>query len=229
DVDTALAHVTRATGKPRVTWIGHSMGGMVAYARAGTYRDARIGQLVTVGSPGTFAPMSRLLLRAYATSGAMALMPAVPVAFFARFATPLAPSFLLEAAFYPGNLQHGEVGKLTRWSAANLAKSETRQMLLSTRRGEFVSSDGGVSYSAGLGDLVIPTLVIGGRRDRLADPMVVRETFERLGSADKELLIVGRASGFSEDYGHTDLVVGEPAAREVFPRIVEWLGRHEAR
>jgi polyhydroxyalkanoate synthase len=231
DVDAALAHVTRATGKPRVIWIGHSMGGMVAYARAGAYGDARIAELITVGSPGAFAPMSRVLLQAYEASGAMSILPAVPLAFFARIygalATPLVPTIFLEPMFYPGNLHHGEAYKMARYTATNLAKPETRQLLLGSRRGEFVSADGRLSYSRTLGAITIPTLVVGGRRDQLADPMVIRKTFEHLGSADKELLIVGRATGFSEDYGHTDLVVGEPAAREVFPRILDWLARHE--
>src|SRR5262249_26087016 len=137
------------------------------------------------------------------------------------------PTIFLDVMWYPGNFRHGEEYKLARYTATNLAKPETRQLLLSTRRGEFVSSDGLVSYTQGLGGVTVPALVVGGRRDERADPMVIRATFDRLGSADKELLIVGRASGFSEDYGHTDLVVGEPAAREVFPRILDWLVRHE--
>jgi polyhydroxyalkanoate synthase len=231
DVDAALAHVTRATGKPQVTWIGHSMGGMIAYARVGTYHDVRIAQLVTIASPGSFPPMSKVYLTAYKASGALALLPAVPVAFFARIygalATPFAPAIVLDAPFYRGNLKHGEEYTMASESAQNLAKPESRQLLESVRRGEFVSADGKVSYSRGLAEVTVPTLVIGGRRDELADPMVIRESFERLGSPDKELLIVGRAAGFSEDYGHTDLIVGEPATREVIPRILDWLVRHE--
>jgi pimeloyl-ACP methyl ester carboxylesterase len=90
------------------------------------------------------------------------------------------------------------------------------------------SRDHAVDYREGLCRATAPALLIAGSRDRLAPPAAVRAAFDRLGSADKELLVLGRETGTREEYGHGDLVLGCHAPTEVFPLLLAWLERHSA-
>src|SRR5262249_35813840 len=53
DAPALVPLVGRRTGAPSVTWIGHSMGGIVAIAHLARYPNPGIGRLVTVGSQVT--------------------------------------------------------------------------------------------------------------------------------------------------------------------------------
>ncbi|HEY2512212.1 MAG TPA: alpha/beta fold hydrolase, partial [Polyangiaceae bacterium] len=230
DVDALVSYVVAQTGARDVAWVGHSMGGMIAYAHLGTTGDPRIGALVTVGSPGFFAPASRNLIRFGQLSPALALLPALPMrslaAIDASLGLPVAPAMLTDTIAAKGNLPDDLYRDLERHSTTDAAKPELRQFLRSVALGEFVSADGRVSYTEALGSIHTPALVVVGRADELADPLVGRGVYERLASRDKELVVAGRAEGFAVDYGHVDLLLGPHARREIFPRLVGWLEAH---
>jgi polyhydroxyalkanoate synthase len=231
DMDALLGYVVAQTGARDVAWVGHSLGGMIAYARLGTTGDPRIGALVTVGSPGFFPPLSRHMLRFYELRGALDLVPVLPAEPLARLdgelALPIAPGILEDTIFVRKSIPPETYRLLEKAAVSNAAKPEMKQFLRGVRVNEFVSRDGSVSYTAGLSAIRTPTLVVVGRVDELADPLVGREVFERLASSDKELVVAGRGEGFSTDFGHVDLLIGGPAHREIFPRIVSWLKGHD--
>jgi polyhydroxyalkanoate synthase len=231
DADTLITHVLARTHAHDVAWVGHSLGGMIAYGRLGALHESRVGALVTVGSPGLFAPASRNLMKGVEAQGLMVLLPVVPTEPLAslegHLGIPLAPPMLRDTIFAKENLPPETYNVLEEIAVANATKRELRQFARSVQRGEFVSADGSVSYTAALGSITAPSLVVVGRADELADPLVGREVFERLGSKDKELVIAGRADGFSGDLGHVDLMVGPAARRDVYPRIVAWLAKHD--
>jgi pimeloyl-ACP methyl ester carboxylesterase len=141
----------------------------------------------------------------------------------------LSPRMLRDVIYARENLPPALYTRLEEAGVNDASKPELRQFLLSVRRGDFVSADGTVSYTEALREIHTPSLVIVGRADELADPLVGRGVYERLGSADKELVIAGRAEGFAADYGHVDLLIGPGARRDIFPRIEHWLERHDGR
>ena len=53
----------------------------------------------------------------------------------------------------------------------------------------------------------------------------VCDGFRALGGP-KEWLLVGEVNGAVADYGHMDLVIGERAPTEVWPRVLDFLERH---
>ena len=231
DMDALLSYVVAQTGAHDVAWVGHSLGGMIAYARLGSIGDPRIGALVTVGSPGFFAPMSHHLLRFDELSPVLWLLPVLPTEPLAwldgALGLPLSPAILNETIFAPNSIPRPTYRMLERIGVNDAANPELRQFLRGLHAGEFVSRDGRVSYTQGLSAIRTPALVIVGRADELADPLVGRGVFEQLASTDKELVVAGRGEGFSTDFGHVNLLVGPAARREIYPRIVAWLREHD--
>ncbi len=227
DVDAAISEVLQRTGAAKVNWIGHSMGGIVAYSRIGSLGEDRIANLVTIGSPMLVAPLDRSMLTAYRMQGAMVMVPVLPFRPLAHIGT-VVPSFLSSPIsrilIYEPNTDKGVVDRLMVTSTNNIAKAEIQQFIDAVNHGGLISRDKTLDYRANLRNIKIPVLIIGGRRDHLADPLAVRDVFDRISSRDKTMFIASRAEGLSEDYGHTDLVVGKRVNEEIFPHILKFLG-----
>ena len=86
--------------------------------------------------------------------------------------------------------------------------------------------DDGTDYEALFGKLEVPVLFLAGAGDRVeAPPRAVHALFKLVGSRDKTFLLCGRDGGFSEDFDHVGLLVSRAARREVWPKIIDWLGR----
>ena len=89
--------------------------------------------------------------------------------------------------------------------------------------GHFVSADRAVDYTARLGEVTVPTLMVAGDGDIISDVPSTVLTYRALGSSDKALMRFGKAEGNVADYGHCDLVWSRYAPKEIFPPVLDWL------
>ncbi len=226
DLPAALDFIRGHANQKKVLWVGHSMGGLLGLAYAGTRPDHDFAGLVTVGSPVFFhlhwaVTRSLTFAKWLAADGRFPLPPlaalgtllagrlpppraASPTANLKNIA-PAAQRMLLARSFAP--LWRGVLAQLEDW----------------VEHDAFRSVDRSVDYRAGVSRLTLPVFVIGGTVDGLAPPKVTREYFELLTTKDKELVLLGREGGQELDYGHGDLMVGKNARHEVYPRIGDWL------
>lgn len=78
---------------------------------------------------------------------------------------------------------------------------------------------------AGLADVQVPLLAAAGAGDTQDPAWACRKLFEQFGSAQKEYHCLGKADGFSQDYGHVDMLVSKGAQKEVWPLLAAWLLR----
>lgn len=228
DLDAAVEFVLKKTGAPKLNYIGHSMGGIIMHARLGTLGESRVANFVAIASPMSFLPYNNWTYKLYTMRGGMILLPVLPIRPMAMLGSVF-PDFLyapfLNAFFHPENTTSVVKNQLMRKSLNNISKPEIKQFIYMTEHGGMFSADGKISYKENLKNVSVPVYLLAGRRDELADPAVVREVYDRVGSKDKTFEIISRADGFVEDYGHTDLIFGKEAHKEVHPRIVDWLDK----
>lgn len=230
DMDTAITHVLEVTGKSKVNWIGHSMGGMVAYARLGTMSENRIENLVTIGSPFIFGLPGKNFRLWNSGSSLTGLLPVIPTGCIGKLSSysciSLVPdNYFGEMLWYEPNLPEGMLRKAERYASNNIATGVAEQFSNAVETGGLMSYDKKVSYVNHLNKVTVPALIIGGRRDHLAPPFVIREIYQKIGSKDKSLHIAGRMEGSSADYGHTDLFIGSGAYEDVIVPILRWLNQ----
>ncbi len=234
DVPAILDHVQRVTGKDRVNWIGHSLGGMLMFAyleiATPSQRD-RISNLVAMGSTIALdkSPQSDMLranhglrlLSHFASTG--------------RLGRPLMvvrlPGLETIDQFYysAANVDRTTVSRFYGYTLEDVGRGALRQLNPYLKSGRLVSADHAVDYVARLPDVKTPTLMIAGDGDVLSNIASTQITFNALGSADKTLLRFGRAEGCRDDYGHCDLVWSRHAAFEVFPPVIDWLDARQPR
>jgi pimeloyl-ACP methyl ester carboxylesterase len=237
DAPAAIGAVKRATGADRVFWVGHSLGGMVAYGVLMTPAADSVAGTITLASPGMsdvgdvwldpIVPMRSLLRYAPAS---------IPLRRLARLAAPFAGPLvrLLEQpvtdlGWHRDNLDVEIVRFMLRHGVEDLARSlmiefarwyETRRM--SDRYNLY-------SFADHMERIRAPMLVVAGGRDRLTPAGDIRGVAERIGSEDKEFVVVGRSTGFDHDYSHVDLVLGRHAPDEVYPLLGGWLDERRTR
>jgi pimeloyl-ACP methyl ester carboxylesterase len=230
DVPAVLDLVRAKTGAARVHWVGHSMGGMLAFAFLQGPAAEQVRSLVAVASPATFEHGSALPLP-------IGLVPRfrrlghVPQRAPARWLAPFAGWFHVpgsDIALAKGSLE----GRIVRRVMANLAEDlpygVAEQFVDWLHAGDFRNVAGTRSWRDGMARVRTPTLFVAGTADRLAVPDAVRAGYERLGTADKEYRLLGKAHGQAADYGHGDLLLSRRAPAEVFPLLEDWLLRHSS-
>jgi pimeloyl-ACP methyl ester carboxylesterase len=225
DLPRAFELVLARTGQPALDYVGHSLGGMLAFELLSRTHDPRVRRLVCVASGDARAllmgkarakgePRSvnvGMLLAPFALA-----WPYTPIEWATKLAawglalTPrwmfsLATADAVERQVLQRFLWHGTSGISAKkfWSFGSFYRR--------ARRG---ASEHVLSY---------PTLLITGTGDRTMPAARVRDVALRIAHADVRVVEFGRAQGHGADYGHTDLLIGRHAEREVFPCIAEFL------
>lgn len=229
DVPSAIDHVLDETDSDAIHWIGHSMGGMLLLAHAGSAENTRpIASGVTIGSPVQLnEPTVFKRIASYFMN--------LPNWIY-RFVRPfLMGGFLLQVYLIPWRLWFLILIERTYSREALRVISNVivprvnyrvpLQFLRWLGTGKWNSSDGRRNYRDNLSNVDVPMLTVIGGRDLLCPD---RETagFDRLGSPDKRLLKAARSEGFSRDYDHVSLVFAESARDELFTEIESWIASH---
>lgn len=224
DLPIAIEEMALHTGGKPAFVVGHSLGGLVAYAAASKLAGAVKG-IVSIGSPYHFTrgsfPLQALSLvfeavRRVGVPHVATPLPLSPVGAVMRSIKRVA-----ESPFYPLPLRGWHAGALEphvldqhlRLAFDRAGISELRGMFEWAAEKRF----GGAAqdYVERFEALDLPLLVLAGTNDDLAPPASVRPAFVRSGSTDKTYRTV--------PLGHIDLLVGRDAPTSVWATVARWL------
>jgi predicted alpha/beta hydrolase len=226
DVPCAIRFVQKQVGHRRLCWVGHSMGAMVQYAHLGTAaRDEWPAAIVTLASPVVFpAAASALLQRIGNALLALPFFDLVPQrAALGVLWHLVGRTRALEIGMNPQNIDRRVVGTALRRAIGNPSRLKLQQLARWSADGAFTSHDRAIDYRERLCDVDIPALVVAGGMDRLAPPECVAPAYEQFANSGKRFIVLDRAHGFGNDYGHVDIVLGRNAPDEVFPLLADWI------
>lgn len=68
-----------------------------------------------------------------------------------------------------------------------------------------------------------PVLAFAGSIDDRDPPAGCERLLTHMSSNDKRYILLGKETGYSQDYDHPGIVVSKAAAKEVWPQVAEWL------
>jgi pimeloyl-ACP methyl ester carboxylesterase len=220
DVRAAL-RVVQSTGAEKVLWVGHSKGGLLAWAHLARNPAAPIAAVVAMGSPVVFdvQPALRYLARSTASLLRLKTIPLASASAFALLSPspgPFGRYILLEENTTP-EVSRRMVANVTADVPGGVARQFARWMATGKWDGE-----DGFDYAGALAGVRVPALLLAGARDVIAPPSTMTPALELLGGP-AELVIAGRDHGFSADYGHADLPLGRRSPEEIFPVVTRFL------
>ena len=234
DAPAALKTVLRETGTRQVHWVGHSMGGMIAYALLMSPMHTAIASAVTLASP-TMSDVSHPMLDfGVPYRRLLRFLPShVPVGTLGRLGAPLASllaqtlnASIAELGWYPGNADLQLLRTLMLTAVDDLPASLLREFArwydtkaMSDRYAMF-------DFTEHLERITTPILIIAGGKDGLTPPRDLEHVYQRISARDKAFRVIGTDHGCAHDYSHADLILGLHAPDDVYPVIVDWLDTH---
>ena len=229
DVPAVIDHVLEATGAERVQWVGHSMGGILAYALGGTEWERKLaGGIVAVGSPASFSNqpyLVRLVKLGRFVAGRSRIRKRWLSHLLAPFTGWFDPPFS-ELVIATKSIDGKVIRRLQAHVFEDISAGVMGQFADWVINDAIRSRDGSVDYRQSMRALRVPVLLVGGSKDMMAPPGCMRAAAEQIRSEDKTLLLFGREFGSRAEYGHGDLILGREAPGEIYPAIDAWLRAH---
>jgi len=236
DAPAALRKVLRETGASQVQWVGHSMGGMIAYALLMSPVHHKIRSAVTLGSPTMSNVGHPVLDFGVPYRGVLRYLPDwVPLGTLARLGSPLAPLLarqlnesIAALGWHPGNADLALLRTLMLTAVDDLPASLLREFARWYETKAMSDRYSMFDFTEHLERITTPILIIAGGKDGLTPPRDLGHVYNRIAAPDKAFRVIGKKEGFAHDYSHADLILGLHAPDDVYPVILEWLDAHDA-
>tara|TARA_R110002073_G_scaffold84612_3_gene201567 strand:- start:23356 stop:24411 length:1056 start_codon:yes stop_codon:yes gene_type:complete len=227
DIPAAINAVLEATGRKKLHFVGHSMGGILLYSHA-ALQNARAAEKIrsgiTIGSSLDYSHSLSIFHRIVKLAPLTHLIPSVPVnwpVLFSSWAARFHRAFIDPVLVGRNNVELNSYRKL----AANSIHPVSAQVLR-----EMAGAIDGTGLKASSGERYVdlleekgytfPVLSISGTAD-------IQCPFEVAARFGTEHRVFGKSHGHVEDYGHNDLIMGKSAEHEVWPEVYAWLRRYD--
>ncbi len=235
DLPAIIDAACRLAGAERVSWVGHSMGGILVYLYAARHGSGRLHRVVTLGSPVHFGPWRGLhpaMLRAATWMNGR--LPHLPLRLLAWLGLPfclLLPGRALAFCLNARHVSRRAAVRLSRTALEDVSSGITGAFLRWIRQREDLcpAPDEQVDgpERGGLERLQAPLLVLGGARDLLASRRAIEPVLGRAGSAQAGYRVFGGGHDAERDpaapYGHSDMISSALCVQQVAPVVADWL------
>ncbi len=193
----------------RPYWVGYDAGGLAALAYLSAAGEGRMSRGVCIACPVAPEMPYTAVTRALAALRSRPREPDVSRA-------------LLTLLLANDGLEAGELGRfLSGMSSRALMRDAVRWY----ETGHWRSSDGTRDYAAALGRVGTPVFFLSGQADTVVPPWMTYPGYTAVSSKKKLFRLFGRVNGYTREFGHLGLLLGEGARREVYPAIAQWLER----
>ncbi len=234
DAPALLRKVLHETGAGQIHWVGHSMGGMIAYALLMTPMHSKIASAVTLGSPTMSDVGHPALDFGLPYRGLLRLLPPrVLLGTLARLGAPFATllayvlsTSIAELGWHEGNADVRLLRTLMLTAVDDLPASLLREFARWYETKAMSDRYGMFDFTEHLERITTPILIIAGSKDGLTPARDLEHVYKRIASRDRSFRIVGKKYGDARDYSHADLILGLHAPTDVYPVVLQWLDKH---
>ncbi len=135
-----------------------------------------------------------------------------------RLGRVMAMSPLSSILYQRGNVDADTGLSLLKWAGDNVSARMFAQLTNAMLDGELKDYHRGYSYTANMDRVTAPLFFISGTRDLAGPVNIYKHAYLRVSSVMKSYECF-------PGYGHTDLVMGKWAERDIYPSILEWIGK----
>ncbi|CAN4121031.1 unnamed protein product [Withania somnifera] len=239
DVPAAMEYIKTQT-RPKdnkLFAIGHSMGGILLYARLSRCglerREPGLAAIVTLASSldYTSSKSALKLLVPLADPTEVLNVPIIPLGALVAASYPLtshapyALAWLNEMISATDMMHPDQLKKLVQTSFCNIPAKLLLQLTTAFQERGLRDRSGKIFYKDHLHKSSVPVLALAGDVDRICPPDAVYETVKLIPENLVSYKVFGDADG--PHYAHYDLVGGHMAPERIYPCIVQFLSRYD--
>jgi len=229
DIPAIIDYVKRTSGHETVTWIGHSMGGMIMYAFLETAPDtSAVGRFVAIASPLIIPqPPNDILRDMKKSQGLLNALMVINTRDPIRDTAILDLQTPFDILYYDrNNMAPGSLRRIKANCFEDIPRGVSDQLMEMVAGRDFVNVDKSYNYTAELRRVKVPMLFVCAKADFMAPPYSVYVAYHGVSSEDKTFREFSTANKYSANYGHCDLLSGKNARRETYPYVLKWLEAH---
>ena len=224
DLPAVIKYVRRETRSEKINWVGHSMGGMVIYAYLQQHPDGGGVKCATaISSPGN---MTRV--KQYKFVSKIAPLFLRGKIFHSRELVRLIAPFSYIVPYEKFGMKRGYVPWIAANCVSNTSTNVMRQFRHWAMNTTFCNNDGSMVYSEGFHKIKTPLMTMVASGDFIAHPADILYVAERLNGVQHRHVFFSKKKGSIGHYDHNSIIMGEPAQKEVFPKVAEWIREHSA-
>ncbi len=225
DVVAAIQFIQNKADSQKIVFMGHSMGGYLAYMYAEIMDQDDLAGIVALSSSAKANGFVDKWMQDFKFGFRVGKRAFVHPFFFKSSAH--ISKYYIDSTLdvdHPGYYFGNTTSKAVRDAISYYRDDEPAGVWVDMMQGrdpryyggDWVDAQTLFDYTAHLGDIKVPFLAIAGDKDT-SDPMVdVYDCYQRVGSMMKTFVNIS-------DYGHMDIILGDDANVRVFPHIITWL------
>jgi pimeloyl-ACP methyl ester carboxylesterase len=229
DIPAILDTVREHSGRERVSWIGHSMGGVLLMMYAIEQPDAPIDRFIAVASALDYRPGYSVFRQLLPLEPALSrVFQSLPFGVLARMNALVAgygPAVLSEKMnFWRSNNDVAAIKHILHNGFTPIPMQLMRDLKTGFGPDGFSRKQGSIKYLERASAYRLATCLMVGTRDEQCSESHVEATARLLSGASRmRIERFGKRHGHSDDYGHYDLIIGKSAPAETWPVMREFL------
>ncbi len=235
DIPAFIQEIQNITGRKKMFFIGHSLGGTISYCVGPLFQDSLLG-IISFAGPYAMAKGNPFLKTvAFMGSTAFKVLPmkhfhSQPfpidyvgvVAKMGLFALDHPWNHFAIQVWQPGSMERDVLEERIAKGFDRTSISVARLLVDWGARGKLHGTGGKENYEDRIADLKIPILFVNGDRDYAVPPSAAKPAWENAPSNDKTFLVFNK-KGTGVHWGHCDLISGKNAPAHVWPIVGDWL------
>lgn len=233
DLPALIEAVLACSGRDKLSWIGHSMGGILGLAYALESSDAPFSSVLAVCSSLDYRAGRNVYQDLNRIKPLAKLLPFIPFRALAQATSLVAgvgPVLPPEGMnFHRSNVEREVLRHMLSTGFERIPIRLLEDLSTTFDAAGFSRAGGTIRYHELAPSYAFRTLLVAGSADVQCPPESVAATFAMLtGCEDKQAVTLGTVHGHADDYGHFDPFVGKRAPQEAWPIMTAFLGRTTA-
>ncbi len=221
DVGAVIDFVREREGVDKVDLIGCSLGTALAFGQLAHRGSDAVGSFVALGGLVRWVEVPKLLQVAFAWPGLVGMVKMKNTRALAKHALPLVTKTFPKLLSLYVNASSSDLSRAKEivQTVEDPHAGINREIAEWIARRDLVLR--GVNVSAAIEEMEHPLLCVVAKDDGIVPEATSRDVYDRIGSKDKELLVVGGDK--SRPIAHADLFLSTGAEERIFEPIAKFL------